>query len=183
MKKNIKTKTIFLDRDGTIMKDKGYLGRVSGIEFYKDTVKVLKLLQAKGYKLIGVSNQSGIGRGLTSVKQVEAVNKAVIKKLKVRGVNLLEIYYCPHLPGSRCICRKPKPGMVKKAVKKYNLELSGSYVLGDKMSDVDLARNSKMTPILMLTGKGRRTLKKFKTKGILKAATLTKATKHILHQS
>ncbi|MFH1282068.1 MAG: HAD family hydrolase [bacterium] len=172
-------KAVFLDRDGTIIKDKGYLNKVSGVEFYKDTIESLKKLENLGFILIGISNQSGIGMGIATRKQVDAINSAVIKRLKNRGISLKKIYYCPHLPIKNCSCRKPKISLVKKAEKKYNINLKKSFVLGDKLSDVRLGYNSGAFPILLLTGMGKRSLQKIKNINFSKANNLTQAVRLI----
>ncbi|MEO2067929.1 MAG: HAD family hydrolase [Desulfurobacteriaceae bacterium] len=136
-------KAIFLDRDNTLIKDDGYIHEPEKVELLEGVPEGLKLLKEKGYLLIVVSNQSGIGRGYFEEKDFHAVNRRLQELLKPYHVQIDDFFFCPHHPNDNCNCRKPKTGMVEKAVKKWNIDLSKSFVIGDKEIDVMLAFNSR----------------------------------------
>lgn len=136
-------KAIFLDRDGTIIKDTGYLSSPQDVEFidYID-IALKKLLQFE-FLFIIITNQSGIGRGYYTIKDMQKVNKHIKKELAHKNIPILDFYFCPHYIGSllekyniKCECRKPEPGLLKKAALDYNINLKQSYMIGDKKSDV-----------------------------------------------
>lgn len=150
-----KTKILFLDRDGTIIKDKGYMYRPEDIEFIEKAVEAMVIFQ-KNYQLVVVTNQSGIGRGRYKVQDYEIFNKAFLMQLHKRGVSIRALLYCPHSPEDNCRCRKPKTWLVNKWLKNEKLELdvNHSYVIGDKQSDVELASNLGIKGILISRAKG-----------------------------
>ena len=142
-------KAIFLDRDGTINVEKNYLYKIENFEFLPNVVKALKLLQDNGYKLIVITNQSGIGRGYYSEEDFKILNDWMLKKLGEKGITITAVYYCPHLPDATiekyridCTCRKPKLGMYEKAIKDYNIDLTESYAIGDKIRDCFICEKS-----------------------------------------
>jgi heptosyltransferase-2 len=139
-------RAVFFDRDGTLCKDVGYLNKFEDLEIFKD-VSDLRTLKEKGFKLIGVSNQSGIARGIVDENFVKEVNNIFVTQY---GFD--DFYYCPHHPDEHCPCRKPEPEMVLKARAKYNIELKKSYVVGDKELDILLAKAVCARSILVLTG-------------------------------
>ena len=137
-----KRKAVFLDRDGTINIDKGYLYRISDFEFLPGAVDALKMLQSAGYLLIIITNQSGIGRGYYTEEDFMRLNDYMKAELAKSGVNISGVYYCPHLPDAEveryrkiCDCRKPATGLFERAVKDFNIDLSRSYAIGDKERD------------------------------------------------
>ncbi len=156
-----KIKALFLDRDGTVIKEKPgvYLCDPKKVELYKNTKAAFKLFKELGYTLFIVSNQSGIGRGYFTENEVEKVHKKLLSLLKPYEVK--EIIFCPHAPGENCSCRKPAPGMGLKLIKKYNIDREKSFVIGDKKSDSDFAKNLNMRSILVLTANGRAQQKKY----------------------
>jgi D,D-heptose 1,7-bisphosphate phosphatase len=154
MKKS-KTKAVFLDRDGTLLRERGYLSRPKNFHFYKSVFPALRLLQKNGYKLVIITNQSGIGRGYFSETQLKRVHDALRLSLRKKGVRIDRIYYCPHVPNAGCACRKPRPGMIQKAKRDLNIDLSSSYLIGDQTRDIQLAQNVRVKGILVLTGFGR----------------------------
>lgn len=145
-----KIKAIFLDRDGTIIKDKGYMYRPEDIEFTDNAIDALKIFQRK-YQLVVVTNQSGIGRGHFNFHDYEIFNQAFLEKLSDGGVRISGSLHCPHSPDANCDCRKPNTGLVKEWLEKNNLELDtdNSYVIGDKMSDIEFADNLSVEGILI----------------------------------
>lgn len=156
-----KIKALFLDRDGTVIKEKPgvYLCDPKKVLLYKNTKAAFKLFKELGYTVFIVSNQSGIGRGYFTEKEVSAVHNKLISLLKPYQVK--EIIFCPHAPSENCSCRKPAPAMGLKLIKKYNVDRDNSFVIGDKKSDMDFAKNLKMRSVLVLTANGRKQQKKY----------------------
>ena len=152
---------IFLDRDGTINEDPGYLTHPSEVRLLPGVGEALRLLQEQGFCLVVVSNQSGVARGLLTEAMLEQIHVKLEALLHAEGVSLRGLYYCPHHPegappyGQACDCRKPKGGLVERAAREHGLDLSRSYVIGDQHIDIELARQMGMPAILVLTGQGR----------------------------
>lgn len=144
-------KYIFIDRDGTIVKDAGYLHKIKDIEFIPKAISGLKKLQSMGYQFIIVTNQAGIARNYYSLKDAEKFNNELIRRLKTKGIEIKKIYLCPHHPRftGQCQCRKPKIGLVEMAIKEFNIDLTESIFIGDKDCDVQLGRNCKGTTFLV----------------------------------
>ena len=149
---------VFLDRDGTINEEVGYLSDPSQVNLIPGAADAIARLRAAGFKLVVVTNQSGIARGLFTVKELHHVNQALEKLLNENGAGIDAFYFCPHHPmhGEKvtCECRKPKPGMAIKAAKELDLDLSRSYFVGDKVSDIELGINAGGKTVLVLTGYG-----------------------------
>ncbi len=139
----MKNKAVFLDRDGTLIVDKDYLADVSQIEFIKGVPETLKKLKEKGYLLIIISNQSGVARGYYKEDVVGEIHRGINDRLReAYGFTLDAFYYCPHHPDfgdevyrKKCDCRKPAPGMILKAAEEYDINISQSFMIGDKPSD------------------------------------------------
>jgi D-glycero-D-manno-heptose 1,7-bisphosphate phosphatase len=152
----------FLDRDGTIIEDLGYLGDPAGVRFIPGALEALRALQRAGFRLVLVTNQAGVARGLISEADVRRVNDRLRGLLAEAGVDLDGVYYCPHHPEygppeyrRDCECRKPKPGMVRQALRDLGLDPSLSVIIGDHASDAALARVFPgMQGILLRTGHG-----------------------------
>ena len=142
------TSAVFLDRDGVINVDHGYVSTWERFEFLPGVPDALRALQDAGYLLIVVSNQSGIGRGYYGEADVESLNQAVAQHLgSTVGVTLSEFYHCPHHPTEaegefrrQCDCRKPAPGMIRQAVLDHGVDLKTSLLVGDKDSDIEAGR-------------------------------------------
>lgn len=130
-------KAVFLDRDGTIIIDRGYLSDPDGIELIPDAVDALEKLQEAGFQLVIISNQSAIGRGMCSKSDVEAVNTRMCEVFEEYGIKFDEIVYCPHTPEDVCDCRKPEPKMILDVAERLSIDLKESAMVGDKMSDVN----------------------------------------------
>lgn len=153
----------FLDRDGTIIEDLGYLGDPAGIRFIPGAVEALQRLQASAYRLILVTNQAGVARGLITEEDVRRVNGRLAALLTEAGVRLDGIYYCPHHPEHgppeyrrECECRKPKPGMIHQAIRDSDLDPARSVVIGDHVTDAALAQAFPgMRAIMLRTGHGQ----------------------------
>jgi len=155
-------KAIFLDRDGTVIKEKPgvYLHKPQDVKLYKNTLKAFGLFKKMGYTIFIVSNQSGIGRGYFTSKEVDAVNAQMLKLLKP-AAGIKAIYYCPHAPGTPCTCRKPAPQMGLEIIAKYGVDAAQSYMVGDKKSDIDFGNILGMKSVLVLTANGRAQQKKY----------------------
>jgi D-glycero-D-manno-heptose 1,7-bisphosphate phosphatase len=155
-------KAVFIDRDGCLIKEYGYINTLKKIRFFKNSVKALKLLKQNGYKAIVVTNQSGVAYGYFPESFVRQSHAFISKELKKYGVKIDAFYYCPHHIKAKikkykknCKCRKPNAGMIIKAQKRFKIDLKKSYTMGDKLTDVKLAHNAGMKGILVLTGFGR----------------------------
>ncbi len=135
-------KALFLDRDGIINVDHGYVYRVEDFEFLEWIIPILRQFQDADYKLFIVTNQSGIGRGYYSETDFEILTKWMVSKLKKQAIVIEEVFYCPHTPEAKCHCRKPKTGMIEQAIDTYPLDLQHSWMIGDKVSDIELAHNA-----------------------------------------
>lgn len=149
-------KAVFVDRDGTLITDLNYLTDPRRIQFYKNVYKGLKLLRKAGYKIIMTTNQSGIGRNYLTRARLNQIHIRFNRILRKNNTKIDGIYYCPHLPEKQCSCRKPRIGMVQRARRDFNIDLSRSFVIGDKSADVHMAWNFGGKGILILSGKGRR---------------------------
>ena len=145
-------KAVILDRDGTIVENFEYVYKLEDYKLIHNASKGLKLL--KNYKLFIITNQSGIGRGLYSLKDMNKFNKFLLNNLKKHNIKIKKIYYCPHKPDDNCKCRKPKTKFLKDAEKKFNINLRESYVIGDMKSDFELGKNAGCKTIHVLTGHG-----------------------------
>ncbi len=135
----MKRKAVFIDRDNTLIEDPGYIHKPEDVKLLNGVPEGLKKLRSAGFLLIVVSNQSGIGRGYYGEEDFHAVNRKLQELLLPYGVWIDAFYFCPHKPGDGCSCRKPGTGMVERAAKEWNIDVTKSYVVGDKDSDVELA--------------------------------------------
>ncbi len=152
---------VFVDRDGTIIKDKNFLSNPDEIEFETGSVEALRLLNRAGYKIVIVSNQSGVARGYFDTATVDMVNAKLMEMLSAEHIEIAGVYYCPHHPKGtvnryaiRCECRKPGAAMAEDAAYQLGIDLRKSYVIGDKVDDVNFGRVIGSRPILVKTGYG-----------------------------
>ena len=153
------SKAVFLDRDGTLNYDPGYLGNPNNLELFSDTGNVLAALKNKfQFKLIVISNQAGIARGIITEEQVISVNNELNKKLSEFNVQIDAFYYCPFHPDfsseEDCLCRKPSPKMILDAANDLSIDLSKSYFVGDTAADIIAGLTIQLKTILVKTGKG-----------------------------
>ena len=132
-------KTVFIDRDGVINKEVGYLHKIKDFEFIDGVFDTCLHFQDLGYCLIIVTNQSGISRGYYSKNDFHLVNNWMLEQFNNQGVNILDVFFCPHGPESNCNCRKPKPGMFNQANDKYGIDIKNSWMIGDKEADITAA--------------------------------------------
>lgn len=145
---------VFLDRDGTVIVDKHYLCDPGDVELESGAALGLMRLTALGLRLVGITNQSGIARGMFDLAAVDRVNDRVAQLLAPHGVAIEHWYVCPHADQDGCACRKPAPGMMLQAARDRGIDLASSFVIGDKLSDVELNAATGACSILVETGKG-----------------------------
>ena len=148
-----KNVAVFLDRDGTLIEDVGYLKDPSDVVFFPGTFKALRKMQRHFFLFI-VTNQPGVAKGVISRKDVNRVNVHLINTLAKVGIEITDVYVCPHRRLDNCRCIKPKPYFLKKAAGLYGLELSKSFTVGDHPHDIELAKNAGARGIYILTGHG-----------------------------
>ena len=156
------TRAVFLDRDGTLIEERGYLDRLDRLAIYPYSVDAVRLFNRAGFAVIVISNQSGIGRGLVRESFVAEAHAHISAYLQAGGASLDAFYYCPHHPDAsvaafrqQCECRKPAAGMLTAAATEHGLELSRSFVVGDRWADVGAARAAGAKGVLVRTGYGR----------------------------
>lgn len=135
-------KVIFLDRDGVINKDIGYLHKISDFSFIDGIFETCKHFVELGYEIIVVTNQSGIARGYYLEKEFHVVTSWMINQFNNHDINILDVFFCPHGPKSKCNCRKPKPGLLNMAKDKFNVNMKKSWMIGDKESDINAANSA-----------------------------------------
>ena len=135
-------KTIFLDRDGVINKEIGYLHKIEDFKFINGVFEACQHYEQLGYKIVIVTNQSGISRGHYSEDDFRNITDWMITQFHKNNIQILDTFHCPHLPDSGCNCRKPKPGMLLEAKKKYNINMLESWLIGDKEDDISAANSS-----------------------------------------
>ncbi len=152
-----KNKAVFLDRDGTIIDDRGHLGDKSEVVFYPETFRALEKL-SRDFLLFIVTNQPGVSRGIVSRDDVDCVNDYVVSMLNQAGIEITDVYVCPHTRDGNCDCIKPKPHFLQKAQRDYDIDLSQSFVLGDHPHDIHFAENVGARGIYLLTGHGSKHL-------------------------
>jgi len=157
-------KAVFLDRDGTVCVEKNYLFKIEDFEFENGAVEALRYLYKKGFKLIIISNQSGVARGYFTVGDVEKLHDHIKKEALKNGFEFAGIYYCPHYEkGSvpefsvSCDCRKPKTALIEKAITDHDIDRSESYMIGDKEADMISGAKAGLTTVLVGSGYGKET--------------------------
>ena len=145
-----KLPAVFLDRDGTLIDDADYCSDPKQVRVFKGASEALGRLKKRGYKIIVITNQSGIGRGFFTLAQYRLVEEEVLRQI---GSNLIEAtYFCPDVPGQPSKCRKPAPGMILEAARDHHIELGRSFFIGDKEIDVECGHNAGLRTIRVRTG-------------------------------
>ncbi|MBJ7525718.1 MAG: HAD family hydrolase [Sphingomonadaceae bacterium] len=129
-------RAVFIDRDGVINHDLGYVFKWEDFKFIDGAIDAMQMLIKESFLLFIITNQSGIGRGYYSDIDLLLLNKVLCEYLNFNNVKIEEIYYCPHLPEEKCACRKPSPGLILQAEREHAINLRRSFMIGDKLSDV-----------------------------------------------
>jgi D-glycero-D-manno-heptose 1,7-bisphosphate phosphatase len=157
----MKNRAVFLDRDGTVNVDVGYPSRWDQITIYPFAFEAVRKLRDAGFLIVVVTNQSGIGRGFLTEENLAVIHRRMAAEFARRGIPIDAFYHCPHFEGSAipayavaCSCRKPEPGMGLRAASDLDIDPSRSYMVGDKVEDVEFGTNIGATPILVRTGYG-----------------------------
>jgi D-glycero-D-manno-heptose 1,7-bisphosphate phosphatase len=187
---NRQYRAIFIDRDGTLNEDIGYVSSPDELILYQWAAEAVRLVNESAFKAIVITNQSGVARGMYSEATLGRIHRRMIDELAREGARIDAIYYCPHHLelgdahyGIECDCRKPRTGMLDAAAREHNIDLKRSYVIGDKASDIMLAENAGARSVLVLTGYGRGTLEqreRFGCQPSFVAENLLQAVRHIL---
>jgi len=158
MKKNT---AVFMDRDGTINEEVGYLSRIEELKLIPGAAEAIRLVNHEGMKTVVVTNQSGVARGFFTEEIVRIIHSSLDEMLRREGAFIDRFYYCPHHPTEgnepyrrACDCRKPAPGMILQAARELDIDLTASYVVGDMLKDLDAGRSVGAKGILVRTGYG-----------------------------
>ncbi|MDT4955178.1 MAG: D-glycero-D-manno-heptose 1,7-bisphosphate phosphatase [Acidobacteriota bacterium] len=158
----MKRRAVFMDRDGTISEEIGYVNHPSRYRVFPYSAEAVRLLNEAGWLAILVTNQAGVARGYFTEELIAAVHDVLKQELSERGAELDAIYYCAHHPtvGEApyrfdCDCRKPKPGLIERAAAEFDIDLQQSWMIGDRYSDIELARNAGVHSAFVLSGYGR----------------------------
>lgn len=176
---------VFLDRDGVINRNRDdYVRRVEEFEFLPGALDALSKLRSAGCTVVVISNQAGVGRGLIEPEELEKINRTMVDEVERHGGKIAAVYYCVHRKDEGCACRKPQPGLFHKASQDLNLELKGSYFIGDSESDVQAGHRAGCRTVVVLTGKSTKAdIESWTSKPDLVAADLPSAVDMILAES
>ena len=157
----MKRPAVFIDRDGTINEQMGYVNHISRFVLLPGSAEGIRLLNRHQYLAIIVSNQSGVARGYFPMELIERIHGHMQDLLAKKGANIDGIFFCPHYPrgvvpeySMECDCRKPRTGLVQKACEEFDIDMKNSYVIGDRFSDIELAERSNLQGIMVKTGYG-----------------------------
>jgi D-glycero-D-manno-heptose 1,7-bisphosphate phosphatase len=131
-------KVVFLDRDGTINIDYGYVHELSKLTFLPGSLEALRSISEHGYKIIIVTNQSGIGRGIFTMEQYESFTAGMLERMEEAGVHVDRVYTCPHVEEDHCNCRKPKLGLFEEAIRDFDIDIPHSFAVGDRIRDLKI---------------------------------------------
>lgn len=153
-------RAVFLDRDGTVNVEKEYLYQIQDFEFVPGAVDAIRILNEAGFFVVVVTNQSGVARGYYTEEDIELLHRHIASELEKSGARVDAWLYCPHHPDGRgsyalpCDCRKPMPGMLKEAARRFDIDLGDSVMIGDKLADVGAGMSAGCRTILVRTGYG-----------------------------
>lgn len=159
---------IFLDRDGVLIENRSdYVREWSQVKTYPQAIGALSLSAIKNYKIVIVTNQSAVGRGLISLKTAIEINDRLVNLIRHHDGQVDGVYICPHKPDDGCSCRKPKPGLLIQAAKELSLDLQKSWMIGDAWSDVQAGLSAGVRQsILLKTGRGKEQISKFRPENV-----------------
>jgi D-glycero-D-manno-heptose 1,7-bisphosphate phosphatase len=164
----LRKKALFLDRDGVINHDIGYLYRSEDFTFLPGIFELCREAKLKGYKIVVVTNQSGIARGYYSHGEFDALTAWMKHQFWLRGIKIDDVNYCPHHPkigrglAASCVCRKPRPGMLISSARKLGIDLSSSLMIGDKISDMAAARSAGIPKRFLFKEESQKTVKSYR---------------------
>jgi D-glycero-D-manno-heptose 1,7-bisphosphate phosphatase len=173
----MKQKAVFIDRDGTLIEEVNFLHKVEELRFFPFTVEAIRLLKESGFLIIVVTNQSGIGRKIFEESAMHEIHEKIQEEL---SDHLDEFYFCPHLPDEGCACRKPNLGMIETACANFPVDLEHSWMIGDKLIDIETGFNANIKTALVLTGYGQKTVKNLERKPDLIAENLLEAVRQVV---
>ena len=183
----MKNKAVFLDRDGTINVDKGFVYRIEDFEFMSGAIEAIRLLNENNFKVVVVSNQSGIARGYYTEEDLQRLHRFINEELAKYGAQIDRFYYCPHHPEAKieryrldCDCRKPKPGLLKRAIEDLSIDINRSYLIGDSQSDIEAGKAIGCRTILIVREQGVEGAKPRKQEANWVRSSLKSAVEHIL---
>lgn len=171
---------IFVDRDGTLIEEVDHLSRVDDLKIFPFTREALELFKGRGFRVIVLTNQSGIARGYFTEGSMQAIHDKIKSEL---GTLVDSFYFCPHLPDAGCSCRKPNVGMIESAREDFEIDLAGSWMIGDKRIDVETGQNAGIGTALVLTGYGKADRNRLDKEPTIVANDLLEAAKLILNGS
>jgi D-glycero-D-manno-heptose 1,7-bisphosphate phosphatase len=157
----IASAAVFMDRDGTVSEEVGYMYHAGLYKLFPWTGEAIRRINESGMKAVLITNQSGLGRGYFDRSTVDEVHGILQRELAKFNAHLDAIYLCPHLPEDNCDCRKPKPGMLLQAAREMNIDLSESYMIGDRYVDVGAAHAAGLRSVLVCSGDGRAEFSKY----------------------
>lgn len=144
----------FLDRDGVIIENRDdYVKSHREIRYIPGALEAIAKISAMPVKIIIVTNQSAIGRGIISNEVVDGINKEIVNKIVENGGRIDDVYVCPHIPSDNCNCRKPRPGLINDAIEEYEIDRKNSYFVGDHLTDLMAAKGAGVVPALVLSGR------------------------------
>lgn len=162
MTENQKRPAFFLDRDGTVAEEVGYMNHVTRFRLYPFAAEAIRKIREAGYAAVIITNQAGVARGYFPEELIQTVHDKMVRELSASGARLDGVYYCPHHPKvgeppyrKKCNCRKPRPGMIEQAVRELDITLDGSVVVGDRYTEIQMAHDLGLKGALVLTGYGR----------------------------
>ena len=154
MPDSLRRQWVVLDRDGTIIQERHYLSEPAQIELIPGASEGLRQMQDMGLGLVLITNQSGVGRGYFDLERLELIHDNLVRLLDSENVYLDRIYFCPHLPESSCLCRKPETGLLEEAARDLRFDPRYSFVIGDKGSDIEMGQRVSAATLLVRTGYG-----------------------------
>ena len=176
----MKKRAVFLDRDGTVCEEVNYLARAEDLRLFPFAAAAVKLLGQNDFLVVLITNQSGIARGFFSENDLQMIHQKLEAELADEDAKLDGIYYCPHIPADNCDCRKPKIDLINRAAEELKIDLEGSWMIGDKIIDVETGFNAHLKTALVLTGYGKKELSKLTRKPDLIAENLLEAARIIV---
>lgn len=172
-------KTVFIDRDGTLIEEVNFLHKVEEMRFFPFTVEAVRMLKERGFLVVVVTNQSGIGRRIFEESAMHLIHEKIQEELTEK---IDEFYFCPHLPDEGCSCRKPNLGMIETARANFPIDLENSWMIGDKLIDIETGFNAGIKTALVLTGYGPKTVRNLERKPDVIAENLLEAVKEIIEK-